>query len=489
MTRPANVIFFMSDNHHAGVMGCAGHPHVRTPALDSVAARGARFENAYCSSPFCCPSRATLATGRHPHQTGYWDNAIVYDGRFPSWMRRIRDAGHEVVSVGKLHFRSSEDDNGFSRELLPMHILNGRGGVHMLLRGFDREPEATGQWELYMEDSGIGTAHYQDFDEKITEAAIDWLRETGANSDKPWALFVSYPSPHPSFRIPERLWNLYPVEDMTLPPQFRPDERPMHPAVEHLRGIMDTGEMTDEDALRRVVAGYCGLINHVDEQIGAVLSAVGELGLMDDTRIIYSSDHGELHGAHGLFGKSCLYEGAADVPLLMAGPDIPENTVIRQVASHVDLYPTLLEMLGVVPTAEDADLPGISLMPAVEGREQERQGFAEYHAAGSKAGSFMLRDGRWKLIYHVGMPSQLFDLEADPQELRDRVADGGGLDIAKEMEAKLRLICDPEAVDACAKADQRAKANRWGGPESILQEGTLVITPPPGVEPDLRPTN
>ena len=488
MTQPANLIFFFADNHNASVMGCAGHPCVQTPSMDRIAGSGVRFANAYGASPLCCPSRAAMASGRWPHQTGFWDNAIVYDGRPASWMRRIRDQGHPCVAVGKLHFRSTEDDNGFSEERLPMHILDGRGGVHMLLRGFEREPKATGQWELYVEDSGIGTAHYQDFDQKITESAIEWLRNEGAEREEPWVLFVSYPSPHPSFRIPKRLWDRYPLDAVPLPPQFRPGERPAHPALEHLRGIMDTHEMSDETAIRRVVAGYCGLVNHVDEQIGTVMGVADELGLLDRTRIMYSSDHGDLHGAHGIFGKSCLYQGSVDVPLLLCGPGVPAGRTVEQIVSQVDLFPTIVESVGAELAAEDADLPGISLWPAIRGEETERLGFAEYHAAGSKAGSFMLREGNLKLIYHVGMPAQLFDLGADPDELSDLVADGSGLAEARRLEGILRTLCTPEEIDARAKAAQREMANHWGGPESILREGTLVTTPPPGVEPDLRPT-
>lgn len=154
MTEPANLIVFQSDNHARGMAGCYGHPLVRTPTLDRIAQQGVRFANAYSPSPICCPARASIATGRFPHQTGYWDNAIVYDGRVPSWMHRLRDQGHEVVSVGKLHFRSAEDDNGFSEELVPMHILDGIGGAVMLLRGYGEEPERQGQWELYSEQSG-----------------------------------------------------------------------------------------------------------------------------------------------------------------------------------------------------------------------------------------------------------------------------------------------------------------------------------------------
>ena len=177
-----------------------------------------------------------------------------------------------------------------------------------------------------------------------------------------------------------------------------------------------------------------------------------------------------------------------DQVLLTLAPSHTKGRTVEQVVSHVDLFPTLVEAVGAKLTDEDADLPGISLWPATGGDERSRIGFAEYHAAGSKAGSFMLRDGNMKLIYHVGMPSQLFDLDKDPNELRDLIADGSGVETAKRLEAILRTICDPEDVDARAKAAQRAKADHWGGLDSILKEGTLVITPPPGIEPDLRPT-
>ena len=134
MPKPCNLIIFESDNHNRDVLGCYGHPIVRTPNLDRIAANGTRFANAYCSSPLCCPSRASLATGLYPHQSGYWDNCLVYDGSRPSWATRVRAQGHTAVSVGKLHFRSTEDDNGFSREIAPMHIVDGIGGLVNLLR-------------------------------------------------------------------------------------------------------------------------------------------------------------------------------------------------------------------------------------------------------------------------------------------------------------------------------------------------------------------
>ena len=483
---PANLLFLLSDNHNRALAGCYGHPTATTPNLDRIAASGVRFANAYSASPLCCPARAAIATGRFPHQTGFFDNAIVYDGSVPSWMHRLRDQGHHVASIGKLHFRSTDDDNGFSEELLPMHILDGKGGTQMLLRGFDDEKVNPGQFELYMERSGVGTAPYQSFDVKITEAAESWLDKHGRGQDKPWALFVSYPSPHPPFCVPERLYNLHPEDDVPLPKNFRPEDRAEHPALDHLRKIMATGDITDEALVRKIAAGYLGLIAHLDEQIGRVLAKLEALGLMASTRIVYTSDHGDLAGEHGLLGKCCMYEGSIGVPLLISGPGVPAGGVAQQIASHVDLFPTIVAGVGAELADEDASLPGTSLWPDAQGHEVARTGFAEYHAVGSKTGVFMLREGALKLVYYVGMAPQLFDLEADPDEVHDLVKEGTGLDQAKALEAKLRTICDPEAVDAKAKASQRAWAERWGGREAVEAEGFLVFTPPPGHDAEIE---
>jgi len=449
--------------------------------MDRIAASGVRFANAYCTSPLCCPSRSSLATGRYPHQTGYWDNALTYDGRVPSWHHRLREQGHTVVAVGKLHYRSSDDDNGFTEEIVPMHLHEGKGAIKNLLRGYGTEPRKDDGsfWKLYIERSGVGETHYQEYDRTITAKAVEWLQRNAGSSGKPWVLYVSYISAHPPFTVPQRLWDLYPERNMPLPPAFRPGERPEHPAVEHLRYMDGMRVMSDEAALRRIAAGYFGLITHLDEQIGAVLNAAEELGLLGNTRIAYTSDHGELFGAQGIFGKKNLYEGAIKVPLLISGPGVPQNRVVRQFASHVDLFPTLVAGAGAQLAAADHDLPGIDLWPAIGGTESPRTAFAEYHAQASKAGAFVLRDGAMKLIYHVGMPPQLFDLQKDPDETADLAAAHPGT--VNTLEKKLRMVCNPEAVDARAKSDQRKAADAWGGAAKLLGETQILFTPPPGV--------
>src|SRR3974390_796564 len=125
--RPRNLLLIMSDEHSRRVLGCYHHPIVKTPNLDLLAARGIRFTDAYCNSPICVPSRASFHTGRYVHAIGFWDNAMPYDGSVPSWAHRLRAAGHRGGAIGKLHFRSGADDNGFGREQMPLHVVGGVG--------------------------------------------------------------------------------------------------------------------------------------------------------------------------------------------------------------------------------------------------------------------------------------------------------------------------------------------------------------------------
>jgi choline-sulfatase len=146
---------------------------IRTPNLERLAATDVRFSDAYCNSPICVPSRASLATGRYVHRIRFWDNGIAYDGSLPSWHHRLRDAGHDVTAIGKLHFRSAEDDNGFTQEIMPLHIVDGVGDPLDWLR--DPLPIRKAALRL-ANDAGRGNSSYQDYDDKITTAAVDWLK-------------------------------------------------------------------------------------------------------------------------------------------------------------------------------------------------------------------------------------------------------------------------------------------------------------------------
>lgn len=400
-------------------------------------------------------------------------------------MHRLRDAGYEVASIGKLHFQSSMNDNGFSDEIVPMHIADGKGDIRSLLRGYGAAAPSskTALWDLYFKQSGVGESHYQEYDQQITQNAISWLDEKANGHDRPWALFVSYVSPHPPFVVPKRFYDLYPLDRVPLPSRFSPQERSTHPASQYHREISGTPDI-DEQEVRKITASYLALISFTDEQIGCVLDRAISHTLLNNTNVIYTSDHGEMYGTHGLLGKSNLYEDAVAVPLIMSGPMIPNGGRVSQLTSHVDLYPTIIEACGLPVLNDEREYAGKSLWPALRGFEGRSMCFAEYHAKYSKNGSYMIRDGAWKLIYHVGMPSQLFNLEEDPTEAHDLAIMPEFQAVLAALDEKLRVVCEPEQVDMSAKAAQRSVGEVYGGVNKLVKAPNIKFTPPPGVPLD-----
>jgi choline-sulfatase len=478
--QPSNLLFILSDEHQRDITGCYGDRLVRTPNIDAIAARGVRFTNAYTPCPICVPARAALATGRWVHQTKAWDNAAPYRGELPSWHHRLRDNGHRVVSIGKLHFRATADDNGFNEEILPLHVLDATGDLIGMLR---EPPAKRGAMPALAESAGPGASTYNDYDRAIAEAACRWLADAARYSGgKPWALFVSFVRPHFPLTAPPEFYALYAPERMPMP-RLRA-ARPRHPAVAALRSVMNYDDyFADEAAVRRAVAAYYALVTFLDDNIGKVLAALDAAGLTASTRVIYTTDHGDNLGARGLWGKSVLYEESAAIPLVAAGHGIAPGTVIDTPVSLVDCYRTVLEAVGCPLSAEDRALPSHSLWDIAGGARPDRTVLSEYHAAASITGSFMIRHGRWKYIYHAGHRPELFDLEADPGETADLAERPDLAPVLAECKAALLRVCDPEAVNAEALADQRRRIAAHGGRDSIIARGDYGYTPAPGEKP------
>jgi choline-sulfatase len=481
---PRNLLFILSDEHTRDISGCYGDTIVRTPNIDALAARGVRFTNAYTPCPICVPARAALATGRWVHQCRAWDNAAPYHGEIASWHHRLRENGHRVVSIGKLHFRATEDDNGFSEEILPLHVLEGKGDLIGAMR---EPPPRRGSMPALAKSAGPGESKYNDYDRDITAAACQWLAQAAKReSDKPWALFVSLVRPHFPLVAPPEFFALYPPETMPMPRLYDEAGRRYHPAVKALRDIMSYDDFfEDEAAVKRAVAAYYALVSFLDDNIGKILKALSAAGLADNTRVIYTSDHGDNLGCRGLWGKSVMYEESAAIPLIVAGEGISPGGVVDTPVSLIDCYRTALEGVGCPVPREDETLPTRSLWDAARGAHANRDILSEYHAAGSVTGTFMIRHGRWKYIYHVGYRPELYDLDSDPGETRDLAERPEMKSVLAECDAALRRICDPEAVNAQAFADQRRVIAENGGAEAIRSRGDYSYTPAPGEKPVL----
>jgi choline-sulfatase len=484
MPRPANLVFILSDEHSAKAVGSYGHPIAHTPNIDRLGTSGVRFSSAYCNSPVCVPARAVIATGRYIHQMGFWDNADPYDGSVVSWHHRLRETGHPAVAIGKLHFRSTQEDNGFSEEIVPMHVFEGKGDLLGLVR--DDLPVRGMSWKM-AKLAGPGESPYTLYDRDITARAQTWLKEEARRySDRPWVLFVSLVAPHfPLTAPPEHFYRFYDDPRLQMPKLYDRHVRPDHPYIRDYAGSFTYDEYFDsKDSLRRGVAGYLGLCSFVDENIGKMLNAIESAGLSETTGVIYTSDHGDNMGTRGLWGKSTMYEETVAVPFVMSGPDVPKGIVCDTPISHVDLYPTILDSAGVARAPQESDLPGTSLLDLATRPSFDRIAFSEYHGMGSTHPAYMVRYGRWKYVDYLDYPPQLFDVEADPEELKDLAFDHGHKGVLEDMRARLHAICDPREVDARARRRQKELLELHGGREAVIKRGDLGFTPPPGVAAD-----
>jgi choline-sulfatase len=473
-----NVLVLMSDQHNPGILGSADHPMVRTPHLDALAASGTRFTAAYTNSPICVPARAAWATGRYVHETGYWDNAMPYDGAVPGWGHALQAAGVAVESIGKLHYRDEQAPTGFDRQHLPMHVMGGIGQVWGSVR--DPLPRKEGA-PFLISFAGSGESDYTRYDRRAAEEACGWLHDRGRDEPaSPWVLYVGLVAPHHPYLAPEEFFDWY---DPAAIPRAK-----LHPLDGHARHpwVAEFGEMlpgidsaNTEEERQRCTAAYYGLVSFLDDNVGRILAALEDAGLADDTLVVYTSDHGDTVGSRGLWGKSVLYEESAGIPLILRGPEVPAGHECDTPVSLVDGYATIVgAATGSADTAEGTR--GRSWLEiASEPDDETRVVFSEYHAMGAPTAAFLVRRGRFKLHHYVGYEPELFDLHADPQELVDLSGDPAHAGTRTELELALRAIVDPEETDRRAKADQAALVERFGGPAKAASMGTVAETPAP----------
>lgn len=479
---PRNLVIVLSDEHDPRFMGASGNPAMHTPNLDGLAARGRRFAHAYTPSPICVPARAAIATGLYPHQTGLWDNAMAYDGSIPGWGHALQAASIRVESIGKLHYRRAEDPTGFDRQHLPMHLAGGIGQIWGSVR--DPLPRIAHAERPRMLGAhiGIGESDYTRYDRAVTSQAVQWLENAAREPhSRPWVLFVGLTAPHFPLIAPAEFAALYPPESVPVPKLRPQDGYRRHPWVQDMHDYWphDDGFSDDEERMA-AIRMYMALCSFLDHNIGQIIGAITRTGLDRDTRVIYTSDHGDNLGARGMWGKSTLYQESVAVPMILAGADITHGLEQAPV-SLVDLFPTILDAVGLDP--EDVlplQRPGRSLL-SVPPLPADRAILSEYHAVGAPSGAFMLRKGRWKLHHYIGYQPELFDIEADPEELTDRAAEPKCAEILDELTQELFSICDPGEVDSRARADQAALIERFGGRERAIDQGVSGATPPPRV--------
>lgn len=475
MPRSKNLLVIMSDEHQSRAMGCAGS-FVKTPNLDALAARGVRFSNAYTPSPICVPARAAFASGRYVHDIRLWDNAMPYTGKPRGWGHALQDQGTRVESIGKLHYRAAEDPAGFDVEHIPMQVAGGHGMVWGSIRREDERVVKDGR--MLGDYIGPGESSYTRYDASVVDRTEDWLAEA-ARDGRPWCLYVGLVAPHFPLIVPQEYLDLYPVD--SLPPlKLHPRDGYVHHPWVAKQDTALAGDVAMKDETERQLARACyyALCSWMDHNVGRIVAALQAQGLLDDTTIIYTSDHGDNVGARGLWGKSNMYEESVAVPLILAEPG-RKPSVCATPVSLLDVSETIVSHFGATL---EGDRPSRSLYDiASEPENPDRVIFSEYHAVGAVSACYMLRKGAWKLIHYHGFEPELFDLARDPEETVNRAADPSCKPILDDLYAALNAICDPAAMNDLAFADQDALIEGYGGREVAMNMGAPAATPPPQV--------
>ena len=428
-----------------------GHPLVRTPNMNRLARSGTTFQNAYCNSPLCMPSRMSFMAGRYIHRIGTWDNATPLPTDCVTWAHLLRSVGYDVVLSGKQHFCGPDRLHGFRAQLARDLHGERRHPIHGWKTGI---PIPKGSWKG-VEEAGPGITEEIEVDDLAEENAIAYLRESERNA-RPWALNVGFIAPHFPLVVPQRFWNQYPLEAIDLPEMPEGHLESLHPVYRRMRKCFGMIEFPEE-ALRRARAGYYGLITFLDEKIGRLVAVLEETGQLANTVIIHTSDHGEMNGEHGMFRKSNFFEQSARIPLQLSWPGhIPSNRRMEEVVSLVDVVATILDVADVEPLSP---VDGDSLLPLIEGctKHWKNEAFSEYTAHGVSGPMAMLRRGRYKLIYSLGDPVQLFDLHEDPGEFRDLGESSDSRDVVNDMTAQLLRRWDPGEVDRRVRLSQRER--------------------------------
>lgn len=437
-TARKNVLFIISDDLN-NLLGCYGDPAAKTPNLDRLAARGVRFDRAYCTYPLCGPSRNSMLTGLYPNSTGIVANAQIFRQTIPNQIslpQAFRHAGYFVGRIGKLYHYGvpnsigtdgHDDPASWEMEINPAGVdrLEEHPKIHTLTPG-----QFGGTLSWYASPKGDA----EHTDGRIA-AEAEWVLERFARQkERPFFLAVGFFRPHTPYVAPANpYFALHPREKMRVVQGVKEDQADI-PAAALMSYKAEQNKLTD-DLRREALQAYYASISFMDAQVGRVVGALDRLGLADSTIIVFTSDHGYHTGEHGLWQKQSLFENSARVPLLIVAPGVSKpGTVAPTPVSHLDLYPTLTALAGV--KAPD-NLQGQSLVPVLANVSNKGRGWAltqvmrggaggggKKKAGGARFAGYSFRTERWRYTeWGEGQHGrELYDYTTDPQELTNLAA-------------------------------------------------------------------
>jgi choline-sulfatase len=457
--RPPNVLLLMSDQHRRDAMGAAGSRNARTPHLDLLAATGTRFDSAYCTNPVCTPSRASLLTGLYTHHHQAWTNTVPWPREHRTMAHFFGAAGYQTALIGKMHFVDGQthgfdyhlDFNDWYQFLGPktrlyaeeLQYANSGSGLPQI---DDLWRDEGDPWtKEIIKDGREGSVavgrvsripEFDQFESFVSRESVRFLKQHGREA--PFFLISSFLKPHDPFMPVQRFADMFSPEKMILPDTWGKVDLKTAPK-EVAGAIMNnrpTPELKDREQALRRIAYYHASLAQMDDALGRVTGALEELGLADHTIVLYTSDHGEMLGDHGLWQKFQFYEGSGGVPLLMRVPGVTgAGSVCRMPVSQVQIAATLAELCGF---DTPPGLDGASFARQVRQPSDVRPNmiYAEY-ASRTPGAKYMIREGNLKYTLRTHDADELFDLAADPAEMNNLALQAAGREQASRLKERL----------------------------------------------------
>ena len=449
MSKP-NVVFIMADQMSAKALPFYGHPVVKAPTLSRLAREGVLFEQAYCNSPLCGPSRTSMMTGLLPSKAGAFDNAHEFPASLPTFAHYMRLGGYRTCLSGKMHFAGPDQMHGFEERLTTDIYPSDFSWTPNWA-----EPDAKVRFQdmrNVLETGPCLRSLQIDYDDDVGSQATRWLYDRARDATpQPFMLTVSFTSPHDPYVARPEFWDRYRDEEIDLPRVPARARMDAHSQRLHDHYSVGEAEVTDS-TIRRMRHGYYASIAYIDDKVAQILAVLEETGLSEDTILVFTSDHGDMMGERGMYYKKCFFEWAMRVPLIFWCPAKFGPRRVSGAVSLLDILPSFADLAGTADEVLEAD--GRSLVPVLSGGQLASRSIAgEYLAEGVTDPLFMLlRDGI-KLIHSEVDPPVAFDLRSDPDELSD-IADRPAV---APLIAEARAKWDAEALKARIIADQNRR--------------------------------
>lgn len=466
-----NVLFLMSDDLN-NFLGCYGDPRAKTPNIDRLAARGVRFDRAYCSFPLCGPSRNSLLTGLYPNSTGILANGQLFRQTIPnqaSLPQVFRQQGYLAVRAGKMYHYNVPNSIGTDG-----HDDPGSWEIEMNPAGVDRLEEQPQIFTLTPGQFGGTLSWYASpkadafHTDGLLAADAEWVLERCAKEkDRPFFLAVGFFRPHTPYVAPAPYFGKYPREEMPLVTGVKEDQADIPPAG--LASYKKEQDKLTDELRRECVQAYYASISFMDTQVGKVLDSLERLGLAENTVVVFTSDHGYHMGEHGLWQKQSLFEESSRVPLIIAAPGVSRpGIVVSQPVGHIDVFPTVAELCGVTPPG---NIQGKSLVLQLKNPEAPGRGWAlsQVMRGGGNAKKkgketerffgYSLRTERWRYTEWAegNAGRELYNHETDPKELTNLADQPEQAATVAELSARLR-----EAVKGTFPASGKTPEIREG---------------------------